>query len=103
MLTFKENVTKAFIFTDSTADLLPSDANRMGITVLPVSIVFGSDVYRDGIDIVASGHIHNVGHHSTIVNGKKRTLFVLGGWEGAGCHLDIENGKFHLRKWKDAS
>ncbi|MEN8165466.1 MAG: DegV family protein [Acidobacteriota bacterium] len=39
--------------TDSTADLLPIDARRQGIDVLPVSVQFGSQIFRDGIDLQA--------------------------------------------------
>lgn len=62
-----------------------------------------SALYRDGIDIVAAGHIHNVGQRTRTVDGRQRTLFVLGGWENGGCHLDIENGTFHLRDWKEGN
>ena len=58
-------------------------------------------LYRDGIDIVAAGHIHNVGQRTTMVDGVEKTLFVLGGWADGGCHLDIEDGAFHLRTWQD--
>ena len=57
-------------------------------------------LYRDGIDIVAAGHIHNVGQRTTTVDGAEKTLFILGGWwKDGGCHLDIEDGVFHLKTW----
>ncbi len=57
-----------------------------------------TELYRDGIDVVVAGHIHDVGKRTRTVNGEK-TLFVLGGWETGGCHLEMENGEFHLKKW----
>ncbi len=39
------------IVTDSTADLPPQLAQQLGITVVPVYLRFGDEVYRDGIDI----------------------------------------------------
>lgn len=39
------------IVTDSTADLLPETATELGVSVVPLSVVFGEDSYREGIDI----------------------------------------------------
>ncbi len=39
------------IITDSTSDLTPEIATELGITVVPLYVHFGSDVFRDGIDI----------------------------------------------------
>lgn len=39
------------IVTDSTADLDPQIAGRLGITVVPLNVHFGTETYRDGIDI----------------------------------------------------
>ncbi|PZC42537.1 MAG: Fatty acid-binding protein DegV [Chloroflexi bacterium] len=39
------------LVTDSTADLDPSDIDRYGITIVPLNIHFGADVYRDGVDL----------------------------------------------------
>ena len=40
------------IVTDSTADLPPALAKKLGITVIPLNVHFGTDVFKDGIDIV---------------------------------------------------
>ena len=40
------------IVTDSTADLLPSVARRHGITVVPLSVLFEAQVFKDGIDLL---------------------------------------------------
>jgi len=39
------------IVTDSTSDLSPELASELGISVVPLSVIFGDDVYRDKVDI----------------------------------------------------
>jgi DegV family protein with EDD domain len=39
------------IVTDSTADLPPQFGRDLGISVVPLSVIFGKDVFREGIDI----------------------------------------------------
>ena len=39
------------IVTDSTSDISPEIADALGITVVPVYLRFGDEVYRDGVDI----------------------------------------------------
>jgi DegV family protein with EDD domain len=39
------------IVTDSVSDISSAIANEMGITVVPLNVVFGSEIYRDGIDL----------------------------------------------------
>jgi DegV family protein with EDD domain len=39
------------VVTDSTADLQPHLAKELGITVVPVYVRFGNEVYRDRVDI----------------------------------------------------
>ncbi len=39
------------IITDSVADLSPQIVKELGISVVPLSVRFGEEVYRDGIDI----------------------------------------------------
>ncbi len=39
------------IVTDSVADLSPELAAELGVSVVPLSVRFGEDVYRDGIDL----------------------------------------------------
>ena len=41
------------IVTDSVADLPPQVAQELGITVVPLHVRFGTEVYRDGIDLTA--------------------------------------------------
>jgi len=42
---------KVKVLTDSTADLPPKKVESLGITVVPLHIHFGSEVFRDGIDL----------------------------------------------------
>lgn len=44
-------VRRVAIVTDSTADLTADLADELGITVVPLSISFGTDTFRDGIDL----------------------------------------------------
>jgi DegV family protein with EDD domain len=50
------------IITDSTADISPEVAAALGITVLPLTIQFGSKTYREGIDISAKEFFSKIAH-----------------------------------------
>ena len=39
------------IVTDSTSDIPPSIAHELGISVVPLSVIFGDEAFREGIDI----------------------------------------------------
>jgi len=39
------------IVTDSTADLAPEQVRELGITVVPLTVFFGDQAYRDGVDL----------------------------------------------------
>jgi DegV family protein with EDD domain len=41
------------IVTDSTADLTAAEAMELGVTVVPLNLLFGSESLRDGVDINA--------------------------------------------------
>ncbi len=41
------------IVTDSVSDLPPEVADKLGITVVPLIVRFGTEVYRDGIDLTS--------------------------------------------------
>ncbi|HHQ48816.1 MAG TPA: DegV family EDD domain-containing protein [Acidobacteria bacterium] len=51
ILKLVEPKQKLHVVTDSTADILPVQARRLGITVVPLSVLFGSQVFKDGIDL----------------------------------------------------
>jgi len=44
-------VPSVALVTDSVADLPPQVAEEFGITVVPLVVRFGTDVYRDGLDL----------------------------------------------------
>jgi DegV family protein with EDD domain len=48
------------IVTDSTCDLPPSVAAEHGITVVPLTISFGHESFRDGVDISATEFYHKL-------------------------------------------
>ncbi|MFQ6122976.1 MAG: DegV family protein, partial [Dehalococcoidales bacterium] len=39
------------IVTDSLADIPSELAEELGITIIPVNVLFGTESYRDGIDL----------------------------------------------------
>jgi DegV family protein with EDD domain len=39
------------IVTDSVSDISPPIASELGITVVPLNVVFGHEIYRDGVDL----------------------------------------------------
>lgn len=48
------------VVTDSTSDIPPEVAQALGITVVPVYVRFGDEVYRDGVDIDNDGFYHKL-------------------------------------------
>jgi len=50
------------IVTDSVADLPPQVARELGITVVPLHVRFGEEVYRDGIDLTAEQFYQRLVH-----------------------------------------
>ena len=39
------------LVTDSTADLAPETVRELGITIVPLQVVFGEETFRDGVDL----------------------------------------------------
>jgi len=52
VLEIREPANRIHLVTDSTCDLLPSFARRQAIHVVPLSVVFGRTVYKDGVDLL---------------------------------------------------
>jgi len=50
------------IVTDSVSDLPSEVANRLGISVVPLNVRFGTEVYRDGIDLTSEQFYHKLEH-----------------------------------------
>jgi DegV family protein with EDD domain len=42
---------KVAIVTDSTADLPPELVEELGVTIVPLQVIFGDEAYREGVDI----------------------------------------------------
>ena len=42
---------KIAVVTDSTADLTPEMVEELGVTVVPLRVIFGNEAYREGVDI----------------------------------------------------
>ena len=54
------------IVTDSTADLPPQLAAELGITIVPLQVAFGADVYRDGVDITSDEFYRRLAESATL-------------------------------------
>jgi len=52
ILIFHEPEHRIHVVTDSTCDLHPSVVRRDGITVVPLSVIFGKKVFKDGVDLM---------------------------------------------------
>ncbi len=50
-ITLLEPEIRVRIVTDSTADLSPEVAREAGIHPVPLSVIFGQDIYKDGVDL----------------------------------------------------
>ena len=42
---------KIAIVTDSTADLTPEMVEELGVTIVPLQVIFGNEAYREGVEI----------------------------------------------------
>jgi len=54
------------IVTDSVADLPPQVVSELGITVVPLNVRFGTEVYRDGVDLTAEQFYDRLMHSQTL-------------------------------------
>jgi DegV family protein with EDD domain len=52
------------LVTDSTADIPLSDAQALGVSVVPLTVRFGNEQYSDGVDIDADGFYAKLAHTS---------------------------------------
>lgn len=48
------------IVTDSAADVPQETAKRLGISIVPLTVAFGKEVYRDGIDLSPEDFFHKL-------------------------------------------
>ena len=54
------------IVTDSVSDLPPQVVKELGITVIPLHVRFGTETYRDGIDMSAEQFYERLKHSQTL-------------------------------------
>ena len=54
------------ILTDSTSDLSPARAQALGVEVLPLSVHFGEETFRDGVDITNEGFYDRLAKAETL-------------------------------------
>ncbi len=54
------------IVTDSVSDLPSQVTQELGITVVPLNVRFGSEVYRDGVDLTAEQFYDRLVHSETL-------------------------------------
>ncbi|HEY94027.1 MAG TPA: DegV family protein [Dehalococcoidia bacterium] len=54
------------IVTDSVADIPPQVAEDLGIMVVPLNVRFGTDVYRDGIDLTSDEFFIRLEHSEEV-------------------------------------
>jgi len=54
------------IVTDSVSDISPAIADELGITVVPLNVVFGSKIYRDSIDLTTDEFYEKLRHSQTL-------------------------------------
>ena len=57
---------KVKIVTDSVADVPPQAVKELGITVVPLHIRFGAEVYRDGVDLTLDQFFDKLAHSKTL-------------------------------------
>ena len=54
------------IVTDSVADLPSEIVKELGITIIPLNVRFGEEVYRDGIDLTTEQFYEKLVHNKTL-------------------------------------
>jgi len=54
------------IVTDSVSDIPPKVAKELGITIVPLHVRFGTEVYRDGVDLTADQFFDRLQHSKTL-------------------------------------
>ncbi|MGE5377228.1 MAG: DegV family protein [Bacteroidota bacterium] len=68
---------KVAIVTDSTAYLPQEQIQKYNITVTPLSVIWGEDVYRDGIDILPEEFYTRLANSKTLPTTSQVTLGVM--------------------------
>ena len=50
------------IVTESVGDVPPEVAKELGITIIPVNVLFGTESFRDGIDLTTEQFYDKLAH-----------------------------------------
>ena len=66
------------IITDSASDISQFEARQMGIDVLPLKTLFGTEEYRDGIDLSHEGFYHKLIESDVLPTTSQPTPFAFG-------------------------
>ena len=54
------------IITDSVGDVPPEVAKELGITIIPLNVIFGTESFRDGIDLTTEQFYERLVHSKTL-------------------------------------
>jgi DegV family protein with EDD domain len=54
------------VVTDSVSDIPSEVAQKLGITIVPLHVRFGTEVYRDGVDLTAGQFFDRLPHSKTL-------------------------------------
>ncbi len=54
------------VVTDSVSDIPPDIAKELGITIMPLYVRFGTEVYRDGVDLTTDEFYHKLIKSTTL-------------------------------------
>src|SRR5215467_12124002 len=58
----REYTVAVRILVDSTADMPPERAGELGITVVPLTVLFGEESFRDGVDLDGRAFYERLAH-----------------------------------------
>jgi DegV family protein with EDD domain len=66
LLSLEDKMAKVKVVTDSAAELSPEVVERLGITVVPLTLHFDDEVLRDGLDITPQQFYRKLEYSSTL-------------------------------------
>ena len=82
-------VRPVLVVTDSTADLPPDLAAELGITVVPLEVIFGGESFRDGIDLTSEEFFRRLSESRELPSTSQPSLGEFQRtYEGLAAHTD---------------
>lgn len=69
------------IITDSTSDITQEEARQLGIQVIPLHVIFGGNVYRDGVDLSAEKFFEILPKRNDVTTSQPNTDEILKIWQ----------------------